>query len=76
MTIQCFGYESKYDCSLKSAFKVLYQHKTQSLEVLQKSLSIYQNSTQAESALYLAEILIEMQQFDLAKSLLGMQSKY
>ncbi len=71
LTIQCFGYEPKFDSSLLSAFKILAKD-LRALDVLLNSPSIYTSIT--PSGLFLAEVLIEMQQFELAKSLLDSTS--
>ncbi|MBA2367518.1 MAG: caspase family protein [Candidatus Protochlamydia sp.] len=76
MSIQCFGYDSIFDEPLQSAFKVLYQHSSQSLEVLKKSVEIYKNGFESKSGLYLAEILIELQHFDLSKTLLNKETNF
>ncbi len=72
ITLQCFGYEPQYERLLKSAFKIL-RPDPRALSVLQKSPALY-NHPYPPSAVYLAEILIELQQFDLAKTLLDKQS--
>lgn len=71
MSIQCFGYEPTYDDSLLSAFKILHQNKSQALEILKKSADIYAHGVQSKSGQYLAEILIELQQFDIANTMLS-----
>lgn len=74
MSIQCFGYEPVYDESLQFAYKILYKHNAQSLEILKKSVDIYQKGIDSKSGRYLAEILIELQYFDLSKTLLDKES--
>lgn len=74
LSIQCFGYEPVYDYALHSAFKIFYQHHSKTLEILKNSADIYHNVTDSRSGRYLAEILIEIQQFDLSQSTLKINS--
>lgn len=73
MSIQCFGYEPIYDDSLQSAYKILYKKTSQTLEILKKSADIYKNGIESKSGRYLAEILIDLQQFELSKAILNIE---
>lgn len=75
LTIQCFGFEQKFDEALQTAFFILYQHRSQALDVLLKSVTIYQESIPCSSVYYLADLLIDLQEFDLAKQLLDSQKE-
>lgn len=74
MCIQCFGFEQVYDDALLAAFKILYQHHMKTFEVLKNSAAIYHHVISSKSGQYLAEIMIELQQFELSKSILNIHS--
>lgn len=72
LSLQCFGYEPQFEQHLMQAFQILVQNK--SWEVLKKCSGFYEKNSSAPSATYLAEILLELQEFDLARSLLNEKS--
>jgi len=70
MSLQCFGYEPKFEQLLLLAYQKLAQNKA--WEVLKKCSNFY--TAETESSNYLSEILIQLQEFDLAKTLLSPKS--
>jgi len=68
--VKSFGYETNLDSKLLKAFQVL-DHHPKGLKGLQEAAAIFLSPpTLTPSSIYLAELLIERQAFDLAKDLL------
>ena len=67
LALKCFGYQIKLDHPLKSAFQVLYDHKAHN--VLKDCITIF-DQEKGPSSIFLAEILLELQEFDSVRTLL------
>ncbi|WP_194846891.1 caspase family protein [Candidatus Neptunochlamydia vexilliferae] len=71
LTLKCFGYEPKFDTTLKNTFQIL----SKDLSTLKEGADIFFSARiLTPSALYLAEILLEVGELSLTQKLLDIPS--
>lgn len=74
ITVECFGYEKKFDYFLKLAFQTLLHQGASAIEDFKHGAQIFLSaSCLTEAALYLTELLIEFNELSLAKALLELK---